>query len=39
MKLLQLKLTKLKLEVHKFDFQCIKDTNIEKLAINWQNFA
>jgi len=38
--LLQLKLTKLKLEVLKFDLQRKKkDKNIHKLAINWQNFA
>jgi len=38
--LLQLKLTKLKLEVHKSDFQRIKENmNTDKLAINWQNFA
>jgi len=38
--LLQVKLTKLKLQVLKSDFQRKKeDTNTDKLAINWQNFA
>jgi len=38
--LLQLKLTKLKLEALKSDFQHKKkDMNTEKLAINRQNFA
>jgi len=37
--LLQLKLTKLELEVLKFDFQRKKDINTDKLAINWKNFA
>jgi len=37
--LLQLKLTKVKLEVLKSDFQPKKDMNTDKLAINWQNFA
>jgi len=30
---------KLKLEVLKSDFQRKKDTNTDKLAINWQNFV
>jgi len=38
--LLQLKLTKLKLEVLNSDFKRKKkDLNTDKLAINWQNFA
>jgi len=38
--LLQLKLTKVKFEVHKSDFQRkTKDINIAKFAINWQHFA
>jgi len=38
--LLKLKLAKLKLEVLKSDFSEIKkDMNLNKLAINWQNFA
>jgi len=37
--LLQLKLTKLKLEVLKYDFQRKEDINTDKLAINWQNSA
>jgi len=36
-----IKLTKLKLKVRKFDFQCKKnkDMNTDKLIFNWQNFA
>jgi len=38
--LLQIKTTKLKLEVVKSDFQPKnKDMDTDKLAINWQNFA
>jgi len=38
--LFQLKLTKLKLEVLKFDFeQKKKAMNTDILVINWQNFA
>jgi len=38
--MLQLKLTKLKLEILKSDFQRKnEDMNTDKLAINWQNFA
>jgi len=38
--LLQLKLTKLKLEVPKFDFQRKKEKyDTDKLVNNWQNFA
>jgi len=38
--LFQLKLSKLKLELLKPDFQSKKkDLNTDKLAINWQNFA
>jgi len=40
--MLQFKLAKLKLEVLKSDFQQSaqkKDINIDKLAINWQNFS
>jgi len=36
---LQLKLTKLKLEILKFDIQHKKDIKTDKLAIKWQNFA
>jgi len=36
---LQIKSTKLKLEVLKSDFQRKKDMNTDKFAINWQNFA